>query len=151
MRAQEEQERLEEELEHERLEEELGLSHQEQPVLELSSRPPERQNSPPTPPDDKPADVTHNRNPDVAQAVVPELSQDLSPASHHEEQPEPPVENLEHVAPTTQDDANHPLGQGPPADDAGPPALVEAPQPPAFIEICFWWFEQEEWKQSNRL
>lgn len=52
MRAQEEQGRLEEELERERLEEELGLSHQEQPVLEPSARPPERQNSPSTPPDD---------------------------------------------------------------------------------------------------
>ncbi|PYH60299.1 uncharacterized protein BO96DRAFT_497933 [Aspergillus niger CBS 101883] len=151
MRAQEEQERLEEELERERLKEELGLSHQEQPVLEPSPRPPERQNSPPTPPDDQPADVTHNRNPDVAQAVVPKPSQDPSPASHHEEQPEPPVENLEHVAPTTQDDASHPLGQGPPADDAGPPAPVEAPKPPAFVEICFWRFEREEWKRSDRL
>lgn len=36
MRAQEEQERLEEELERERLAEELGLSNQEQPVLEAS-------------------------------------------------------------------------------------------------------------------
>nr|XP_001393307.2 hypothetical protein ANI_1_2604074 [Aspergillus niger CBS 513.88] len=125
MRAQEEQGRLEEELERERLEEELGLSHQEQPVLEP--------------------------NPDVAQAAVPEPSQDPSPASHHEEQPEPPVENLEHVAPTTHDDASHPLGQGPPADDAGPPAPVEAPQPPAFVEVCFWRFEREEWKRSDRL
>ncbi|CAK40083.1 hypothetical protein M747DRAFT_290932 [Aspergillus niger ATCC 13496] len=85
------------------------------------------------------------------QAAVPEPSQDPSPASHHEEQPEPPVENLEHVAPTTHDDASHPLGQGPPADDAGPPAPVEAPQPPAFVEVCFWRFEREEWKRSDRL
>ena len=42
MRAQEEQQRLEEKLEHE---EELSLSNQAQPVLELSPRPQEGQRS----------------------------------------------------------------------------------------------------------
>lgn len=48
--AQEEQERLEEELDRERLEEELGPFNQEEPVPELSPRSQEGQNSPPRPP-----------------------------------------------------------------------------------------------------
>lgn len=50
MRAQEEQQRLEEELERERLEEELSLSDQEQLVRDPSPRSQERQNSPRLPP-----------------------------------------------------------------------------------------------------
>ncbi|KAG2016667.1 hypothetical protein GB937_006146 [Aspergillus fischeri] len=49
MRAQEEQERLEEELERERLAEELGLSNQEQPVPEASPGSQVRQDSPSSP------------------------------------------------------------------------------------------------------
>ena len=69
MRAQEEQQRLEEKLEHE---EELSLSNQEQPVLELSPRPQEGQRSPLRLPDNQPAEITHSKDPDIAQVVVPE-------------------------------------------------------------------------------
>lgn len=93
---------------------------------------------------DQPADVTHNRNPYIAQAVVPEPTQDQSPASQREEQPESPVEILEHVAPTTQNNTSNPLGQGSPADDAEPPTSIKASQPPAFINISFWRFEQDK-------
>lgn len=78
MRAQEEQQRLEEELEHERLEGELGLANQEQPVPEPSPRPPEGQN-PPRLPDDQSGEVTHTKDSDLAQAVVPKPTQDPSP------------------------------------------------------------------------
>lgn len=140
MRAQEEQQRLEEGLERERLEEELGLSNQEQPVPEPSPRPHEGQNSPPRPPDDQPAEVTHPKDPDLAQAV-PEPIQDPSPASRSDKQLGPPVENLELVAPTIRNDASNPLSQSPPADNAGPPTTVGAPLPPALVEISFWAFE----------
>ncbi|GAA87890.1 hypothetical protein AKAW_06004 [Aspergillus luchuensis IFO 4308] len=124
MRAQEERERLEEELDRERLEEELGLSRQEQPVLEPSPRPQERQNSPLTPPDDQPADMTHNSNP-VARDFVSLPTQDPSPASLREGQP------------------------GPPAVDAGPSTL-KAPRTPGSVEISFWEFTGE-WKKCHRV
>ncbi|RDH30832.1 hypothetical protein BDQ94DRAFT_180863 [Aspergillus welwitschiae] len=122
MRAREEQDKLEEELDHERLQEELGISYQKQPVLEPSPRPRERQNSPLAPPDDQSADVTHNNK---LVAPVSETTQDPSPASHREGQ------------------------LGPPAD-AGTSILVEAPppQPPALVEISFWEFKGE-WKKSD--
>lgn len=151
MRAQEEQQRLEEELEREQLDEELGFSNKGQPILEPSPRPREGQNSPPRPPDDQPAEVTHIRDPGFAQAVVQEPTQGPSPASRREEQSEAPVENLELVAPTIRNNASNPLSQSPPADNAGPPTTVVAPLPPALVEISFWAFEREEWKQSDRL
>lgn len=148
MRAQEEQEKLEAELERERLEEELGLSNQEQRVPDPSPRPQEGQNSPVRPPDDHLAEVT--RDSDLAQAALPERTQDPSPASRLEGQPDPPAENLEHVALTTRHGASNPESQNPPADDTGQPTMVEA-SPPTLVEISFWTFEQEEWKQSDRL
>lgn len=150
MRAQEEQEKLEAELERERLEEELGLSNQEQPAPDLSPRPQEGQNSPARPPDKQLTEVTHTRDPDLAQAALPEPTQDPSPGSRLEGQPEPPAENLELVALTTRDGDSNPESQNPPADDAGPLTMMEAP-PPTLVEISFWTFEQEEWKQSDRL
>lgn len=130
----------------------LGLSNQEQPVLELSPRPQDRQKSPLRLPDNQPVEITHTKDPNIAQVVVPEHTQDPSPASHCEEQLESPVEKLELVvAPTIQNDASNPLSQSPSADNAGPPTIVGAPLPPALVEISFWAFEQEEWKQSDCL
>ena len=151
MRAQKEQERLEEELEHERLEAELGPFNQEQSTPELSPRSRRGQDSPPSSPDDRPAKVSHSRNPDIAQAVVPEPIQDPSPASHCEEQPEPSMENFEHGAPTIRNNASDSLSQGQPSDNAGPPTTVGAALTPALVEISFWTFEREEWKQSDCL
>lgn len=130
-RAQEEQEKLEERLERERLEEDFGVSHQEQPVLEPSSGPAEGQNPPLTGADNQPAEVTHTENTDLVQAVVAEPTQDPLPASRPEEQPETSVESR----PT----------------DTEPPISVEATPPPGFVEISFWSFEREEWKQTDRL
>lgn len=31
------------------------------------------------------------------------------------------------------------------------PTPVEAPQPPAFVEISFWSYKREEWKRSDSL
>lgn len=61
------------------------------------------------------------------------------------------MENLELVAPTIQNDSSNPLSQSPPADNAGPPTMVETPLPPVLVEISFWAFEREEWKQSDRV
>lgn len=152
MRAQEEQQRLEEKLENERLEEELGLFNQEQPVLEPLPRLQEGQKSPLRLPDNQAAEITHTKDPDIAQVVVPENTQDPSPASRCEEQPESPVENPELVvAPTIRNDASNQLSQSPPAHNAGPPTKVGAPLPLALVEISFWAFEREEWKQSDCL
>jgi hypothetical protein len=152
MRAQEEQQKLEEDLERERLEEEFGRSHQERPALEPSPRSPEGQNSPLRVPDDQPAEVTHTKNTELAQAVIAEPTQEPLPASRREGQPETSVENPELVASTTRDDVGNSLSQTPPAD-AEPPTSVEAPpQPaPALVEVSFWSFERGEWKQSDRL
>lgn len=135
MRAWDKQEKLAEDLEHERLEEEFSLSHQEQPVLEPSPRPPEGQNSPPMAPDDQPA-VTRTRNTNQAQAILAEPTQEPLPASRREGQPETSVEN-ELVASTTQDGASNPLRPA----DAEPPTPVESPSQPALVEISFWSFE----------
>ncbi|RMJ21831.1 hypothetical protein PHISP_07297 [Aspergillus sp. HF37] len=151
MRAQEEQETLEEGLERERLEEEFGLSHQEQPVLEPSPRPPEKQNLPLRAPDDQPAEVTHAKDTDLAQAIVAEPTQNRLPASRREGQPGTSVKNPELTASSTRDDAGNPLNQRPSAD-AEPPMPADAPPlPPALVEISFWSFERDEWKQSDRL
>lgn len=122
MRAQEEQQRLEEELERERLEEELGLSNQEQPVPEFSPRPQEGQDLPPTAPDDQPGDRA------LVQTITP--TQDPSLAFLHE---------------------RHPVASTRNSSIQSPPATTEAPPPQELIEISFWSFEREEWRQSDRL
>lgn len=61
------------------------------------------------------------------------------------------MENFKHGAPTICNNASDSLSQGQPSDNAGPPTAVGAALTPALVEISFWTFEQEEWKQSDCL
>lgn len=151
MKAQSEQERLDEELERERLHQELGLPNRERPILEPSPRPPEVANSTPSPPDAQPGGVTHTEDPGIAQTAATEPIQGSAPASHNEGAE--PQANLEHSAPTTQGDDSQ-LSQNPPVNVAGTLTTAEAPPPPppaGTVEISFWAFEREEWRLSNRV
>ncbi|KAA8652086.1 DUF3723 domain-containing protein [Aspergillus tanneri] len=152
MRAQEEQEKLEEELEHERLEEELGLFNQEQPVLELPPRPHEGENSPPRSPNNHLVEAMHSSDPNLIQVVNPEPTQDPSPVSHGG-QPvsQSHVENPELIASTTRDDANNLRSHSPPKEDAVPKHTVGTLLSPGIVEISFWAFQQEQWVQTDRL
>jgi hypothetical protein len=141
MRAQEEQERLEEQLEQERLESELGLSNHER--REQSTEFLGRQISPPKTPNNDLAEAVLHPGPSSAPTAHPGPTQDSLSASRHEGQPAAPVEDQEHVV--------TPPGQGSSAD-AAESTTVEAPQPPpGFVEIFFWTFERGDWRQSDCL
>jgi hypothetical protein len=141
MKAQEEQERLEEELERERLAEELGLSNQEQPVPEASPGSQVRQESPSTPPHNEPVHTTTSAS--------SRRTHDPLPVSPREGEMLPQVDSL--VASTPRGAASDADSQSPRADDdrSTRPALVLPP--PAQVAISFWTFEREQWRQTNRI
>ncbi|KAL3439931.1 hypothetical protein BJX65DRAFT_291353 [Aspergillus insuetus] len=143
MRAQEEQERLEEQLEQERLESELSLSNHEPRTPEQSTEFLGRQSSLPKTPNNDLAEAVLHPGPGSAPTARLGPTQDSLPASRHEGQPAALVGDQEHVV--------APPGQGSSADAAGS-TTVEAPQPPpGFVEISFWTFERGGWRQSDRL
>ncbi|RAK94832.1 uncharacterized protein BO80DRAFT_420270 [Aspergillus ibericus CBS 121593] len=148
MRAQEEQERLEEEIERERLEEELGLSNQERPISEMPFRAHERQVSSPRIPANEPPKETHNEGPGSIREPIAEPTRKSSPVSDHADLPELIVENPEIAAPAIRDNTNNPRTRSPPEYDQ--PA-GQTPVLPDLVEISFWTFEREEWRQSDRL
>ncbi|KAF7164507.1 hypothetical protein CNMCM6106_001025 [Aspergillus hiratsukae] len=139
MRAQEEQERLEEELERERLEEELGLSDQEQPVPEVSPGFQERQDSLSSPPDNEPVQAPRSTD--------SRPTQDPTPISPREGQMEPQVESLAASSPRVA--ASNPDSQSPRAEDDRLTRPMRALPPPEQVAISFWTFEREQWRQTD--
>ncbi|RHZ60740.1 DUF3723 domain-containing protein [Aspergillus thermomutatus] len=141
MRAQEEQERLEEELERERLNEELGLSNEEQPVQEVSPGFQERQDSLSRPPDNEPVQAPRSTD--------SRPTQDPTPISPREGQMEPQVESLAAPSPTVA--ASNPDSQSPRAEDDTPTRQMRALLPREQVAISFWTFEREQWRQTDRI
>ncbi|KAL5335663.1 hypothetical protein BJX70DRAFT_374791 [Aspergillus crustosus] len=131
IRAQEEQEKLEEELERERLEGELGI--QEQSALEQSARFQERQNSLPRSFDNQLAKVPHT-DPDSALTV-----------RHHEGHTELDVRDVGGLS--TRDDGGNIFS--PTLTGDGHTRVASLLLPPGQVEISFWTFEREEWRQSD--
>lgn len=140
MRAQEEQERLEEELERERLAEELGLSNQEQPVPEASPGSQVRQDSPSSPSHSEPIQTTTSTS--------SRPTQDPLAVSHREGQMPPQVDSL--VASTPRGTASDPDSQSPRAVEDGATQPAGALLPPERVEISFWVFEREQWRRTDR-
>lgn len=138
MRAQEEQERLEEELERERLEGELGI--QEHPAGFQ-----EKQNSQPSTFDNQLAKVPHT---DLGSAltIYPEPTQHSPPVRHGEEQTERDVRDIRGLS--TRDDEGN-LSSPTPSGGAGQTRVAGLLLPPGQVEISFWAFEREEWRQSD--
>jgi hypothetical protein len=125
-RAQEEQERLEEELEGERLNEELGLSNQAQVPPVDSPQLEERRNSPPLAASNESALQGH---PDLEHpAFAPNVNHDQLPVSLHDGQPESTVQNPDQIGATVSPQAQQGL-----------------------VEIQFWAFERGQWRKSDRL
>jgi hypothetical protein len=124
-KAQEEQERLEEEMGRERLNEELGLSNQARLPPGDSPGFEDRQNSLVT--GNEPVLSGHTEIKHSASALN-FTGQDLSRVSLREGQPEFTVEN---------------------PDQRGAAVSPQPQQGP--VEIQFWAFEREQWRQSDRL
>lgn len=145
--AQEEQERLEEELENERLNEELGLSSPARRSSGNSSRLEDRQNSPRPASDHDPAapvqtDMEHTT------PTINVTGHNLPPS---EEQPESAVGSPGQIRPISWNVTRELSSHTSSADDSGPAAAV-SPQPhQGPVEIHFWAFEREQWRQSDRL
>lgn len=138
MRAQEEQERLEEELERERLAEELGLSNQEQPVPEGSPGSQVRQGPPSSLPPNEPVQTT---------SMSSRPTQDPLPISHREGQMPPRVDSL--VASPPRRAASDPDSQSPQAGEDGVTQPAGVLLPPERVEISFWAFEREQWRKTD--
>jgi hypothetical protein len=149
-RAQAEQERLEEKMDSERLNEELHLSNQAQlPSGELP-RVEDRQNSPPLASDDEPA-VPARTDGELTTPSINVTRPDLPPVPLRDGQPEFTVENGDDGTSVSRDvirkSPTHPSS----TDDTGP-ARAALPQPQQGpVEIHFWTFEREQWKQCDRL
>jgi hypothetical protein len=126
-RAQEEQERLEEELERERLNDELSQHNQGQLPPGDSPRLEDRQNSTPLAAGNEPAPPGHAdiENPVSALNIT---NQDLSPVSLRGGQPESTVENPDQ-----------------------PPAAVSPQAQQGHVEIQFLALEREQWRKSDRI
>ncbi|KAI1829420.1 hypothetical protein DTO006G1_9636 [Penicillium roqueforti] len=149
-RTHEEQERLEEELERERLNEELGLSSQAQPPSGDTPRLEDRQNSPWPASDQEPA-VRVQTDMEHTTSATNVANHDLPPVPLREGQPESSVENPDQITPISRDVIRHPSSHTSSADDSGH-AVAVSPQPhQGPVEIHFWAFEREQWRQSDRL
>ncbi|KAJ5491668.1 hypothetical protein N7539_003235, partial [Penicillium diatomitis] len=125
-RAQEEQERLDKELERDRLNKELGLSNQAQ----LHSRDPprveDRQNSP-LASNNKPA-VPVQAERELTTPTINITSPDLPPVPLHNGQPESTVENNNKRTPVSRDIIRKPSSHTSSADDSRP-TVAAPPQP----------------------
>jgi hypothetical protein len=135
MRAQEEQERLEEELERERLVGELGI--QEHPAGFQ-----EKQNSQPSTFDNQLAKVSHT-DLGSARTIYPEPTQHSPPVRHHEEQTERDVRDVGGLS--TRDDEGN-LSSPTPSGGAGQTRVAGLLLPPGQVEISFWAFERDRRK-----
>ncbi|KAJ5900386.1 uncharacterized protein N7473_004456 [Penicillium subrubescens] len=149
-RAQEEQERLEQELERERLNEELGLSNQGQLPPGDSPQFEDRQNSLAPASDNEPAAPVHAdiEHPSSAPNVT---SHDLSPVSRREGQPELTVKNPDQIRPISRDVVRTLSTHASSTDEsrAGEADSSQPQQGP--VEIQFLALEREQWRQSDRL
>lgn len=145
-RAQEEQERLEEELETERLNEELGLSNQAQVSSRELPQVEDRQNSPPLASDGEQA--VHART--DGELTTPSLNltnTDLPPVPLPDNQPELTVENGDEAQEIIRESSTHRSS----TDDSSPAEAV-LPQPQQGpVEIHFWTFDREQWRQCDHL
>ncbi|KAI2704635.1 hypothetical protein CBS147354_9629 [Penicillium roqueforti] len=149
-RTQEEQERLEEELERERLNEELGLSSKAQLPSGDTPRLEDRQNSPWPASDHEPA-VRVQTDMEHTTSATNVANHDLPPVPLREGQPESSVENPDQIKPTSRDDIKQPSSHTSSADDSGPVVAMSSQPYQGPVEINFWTFEREQWRHSDRL
>ncbi|PYH76418.1 hypothetical protein BO82DRAFT_426169 [Aspergillus uvarum CBS 121591] len=145
IRAQEEQERVEEDLERERFEEEFGHPYQDHsgPNPTLLDEPyGSTQNANAT----QLSESKHNMKPKAPQAADPETAETSAAIYLSDGESRSLVENSDSLCPGATNVTSS--AQSSVEADAAPNA-TDQKEPPSLVEISFWVFEREHWRKTD--